>query len=247
MSAVQSPDLSPHIINGIYRVASHHVGMSLVGVVRNCFTRGKIRRGDYYFGRVHPLIQQHYAQLELDDQNTIDFEFTQTSLARDKMETADGSIFQKYSLAKDYKRVAKHLFIVVETASRRAAEKNLMAQISEAIAARATQPPQLGTTSTISNPFSDTHEVSSLADVDVGNLNQVEMSTFESEASGKAAVVLELHGRDGTTQEVSAQFPLAVVSGDRTDEAETRTVSSYDTTGCVLLGPHSDAGDDAGR
>ncbi|KAH9021442.1 hypothetical protein EDB84DRAFT_1512321 [Lactarius hengduanensis] len=244
MSTVQSPDLSPHIINGIYRVASHHVGMSLVGVVRNCFTRGKIRRGDYYFGRVHPLIQQHYAQLELDDQNTIDFEFTQTSLARDKMETADGSIFQKYSLAKDYKRVAKHLFIVVD---RRTCRKNLMAQISEAIAARATQPPPLGTISTISNPFSDTHEVSSLADVDVGNLNQVEMSTFESEASGKAAVVLELHGRDGTTQEVSVNFPLAVVSGNRTDEAETRTVSSYDTTGCVLLGPHSDAGDDAGR
>ncbi len=128
-----------------------------------------------------------------------------------------------------------------------------MAQISEALAARgtlahflscsksepnllATQPPPFGTTSTISNPFSDTHEVSSLADVDVGNLNQVEMSTFESEAGGsqfmislivlvtrlimppEAAVVLELHGRDGTTQEVSAKFPLAVVSGDRTDE-----------------------------
>ncbi|KAH9053385.1 hypothetical protein EDB87DRAFT_212977 [Lactarius vividus] len=218
MSAVQSPDLSPPIINGIYEVASHHVGKSLVGAVRNCFTHGKLRRGDYYFSRVQPLIQQHYATLEFDDQNAIDFEFTQTRLAREKMETADGSIFQKYSLAKDYKRVAKHLFIVVETASRRAAEKNLMAQISEAIAARATQPPPLGTVSTISNPFSDTHEVSSLADVDVGNLNQVEMSTFESEASGKAAVVLELHGRDGTTQEVSAQFPLAVVSGNRTDE-----------------------------
>lgn len=62
--------------------------------------------------------------------------------------------------------------------------------------------------------------MSSLADVDVGNLNQVEMSTFESEASGKATVVLELHGRDGTTQEVSANFPLAVVSGNRTDEGE---------------------------
>ncbi len=77
MSAVQSPDYSPPIINGIYEVASHHVGKSLVDVVRDCFTRGKIRRGDYYFGRVHPMIQQHYARLELDDQNTIDFEFTQ--------------------------------------------------------------------------------------------------------------------------------------------------------------------------
>jgi len=72
--------------------------------------------------------------------------------------------------------------------------------------------------------------------VDVGNLNQVEMSIFESGATGgqlmisvvvlvtrlimspEAAVVLELHGRDGTTQEVAATISLAVASGDRTNE-----------------------------
>ncbi|KAI9444376.1 hypothetical protein BJY52DRAFT_1420819 [Lactarius psammicola] len=231
--AVQSPDCSPPIINSIYEVASHHVGKSLVDAIRNSFTRGKIRRGNYYFVSFGNLIWgKALTEAGLD----------RTSLARDKMESADGSIFQKYSLAKDYKRVAKHLFIVVETASRRAAEKNLMAQISEALAARASQqPPPIGTTSTISNPFSDSHEVSSLADVDVGNLNQVEMSTFQSEARGDAAVVLELHGRDGTTQEVSAKFPLAVV----TDEDETGSVSSFDTTGHGLYG--SEASDDAGR
>ena len=40
------------------------------------------------------------------------------------------------------------------------------------------------TTSTHSNPFSDTHEVSTLTDVDISDLNQVEMSTFQSEATG---------------------------------------------------------------
>lgn len=93
------------------------------------------------------------------------------------------------------------------------------------------QPPPIGTTSTHSNPFSDSHEASSLADVDVGNLNQVEMSIFESETTGgqfkivvvmtilikstEAAVVLGLHGWDGSIQEVAATIPLAI-SGDRT-------------------------------
>lgn len=36
--------------------------------------------------------------------------------------------------------------------------------------------------------------------------------------SPEAAVIIDLHGRDGTTQEVVATFPLEVVSGDRTDE-----------------------------
>lgn len=164
------------------------------------------------------------------------------------MESADSSIFKRHSLAKDYKRVAKHLFIIVETASRRAAAKNLKAQVSEAIAARATQPPPFGTASTLTNPFSDSHEASSLADVDVGNLNHVEMSTFHSEAGGEATVVLELHGRDGTTQEVAATIPLAAISGDRTnEEAETATVHSYDTANHGLYGPPSEAGGDLGR
>lgn len=77
MSTAQFPDFSPPIVNGIYEVASHHVGKSIVDLVRNCFTSGKIRRGHYYYGRVHPLIQQHYTRLEPDEQNHIDFEVTQ--------------------------------------------------------------------------------------------------------------------------------------------------------------------------
>jgi hypothetical protein len=155
------------------------------------------------------------------------------------MESAHG--FRKYLKAKEYEEVARYLFIIVETASRRAADQNVMAQISVAIAERGPQPPPVGTTSTLSNPFSDSHATTSLTDVDVGNLNQVEMSIFQSRATGEAATVLGLHGRDGTTQEVAATIPLPVVSGNRTCErAETGTVSSYE------LYSHSEAGDDAG-
>ncbi|KAF8270728.1 hypothetical protein EI94DRAFT_1698599 [Lactarius quietus] len=137
---------------------------------------------------------------------------TNTKGARERMESARG--FRKYFKAKEYEEVARVLFIIVETASRRAADQNLMAQISEAIAERATQPPPLGTTSTHSNPFSDSHETSSLTDVDVGNLNQVEMSIFESDATGEAAIVLGLHNRDGTIQEVGGTIPFAAISGE---------------------------------
>ncbi|KAH9054579.1 hypothetical protein EDB83DRAFT_1126578 [Lactarius deliciosus] len=174
---------------------------------------------------------------------------TNSKGARERMENAHG--FRKFLKAKEYEEVAKHLFIIVETASRRVADQNLMAQISEAISGRGpgrgTPPPPpgppppslplaIGTTSTLSNPFSDSHEEPSAADVDVGNLNQVEMSIFESGATGgqfmisvvvlvtsliispEAAIVLELHGRDGTTQEVAATIPLAIVSDDEMGE-----------------------------
>ncbi|KAF8263960.1 hypothetical protein EI94DRAFT_1739625 [Lactarius quietus] len=234
MSTAQIPDFAPPLINGIYEVASHHVGKSVVDVLRECFTTsGKLRRGDYYYDRVHPMIQQHYKQLDTDDQNMIDFEVTQTSLAKEKMNQAEGSIFRKFSLAKDYQRVAKHLFIIVETASRRAAERHLMAQIAEARAARATQPPAFGTSSTHSDPFSDSHETSSLGDVDVGNLDRVEMSIFES-TTGGAAFVLDAQNRDGTAQEFASTFP-GVPGGWRNEWADTATLSSLDSREPLVL------------
>ncbi len=36
--------------------------------------------------------------------------------------------------------------------------------------------------------------------------------------SPEAAAVLELHGRDGTIQEVVATFPLEVKAGDKADQ-----------------------------
>jgi hypothetical protein len=110
--------------------------------------------------------------------------------------------------------------------------------LTQSPAPESTQPPAFGTTSTYSNPFSDSHETSSMADVDVDNLDRVEMSIFQSEATGgqliipvvalvmsltmspEAAVVLGLHGRDGSTQEVAGTIPFAIGSdsSDRTDE-----------------------------
>lgn len=96
-------------------------------------------------------------------------------------------------------------------------------------------PPPIGITSTLSNPFTDSHEVTSLADVDIGNLSEVEMSVFQSEAAGgqfvisivvsvmslivspEAAVIFDLHGRDASTQQVVATFTPQFVEGDGID------------------------------
>ena len=118
----------------------------------------------------------------------------------------------------------------------------------QSLAPESTQP-AFGTHSTISNPFSDSHEASSLADVDVGNLEQVEMTVFESAAGGQliipvvavmisltmsleAAVVLGLHGRDGSTQEVAGMIPF-VAGSDSGDSAGDSTDSHAAVTNSI--------------
>lgn len=111
----------------------------------------------------------------------------------------------------------------------------------------------VGIASTVSNPFSDSHEAPSLAGVNFDNLNQVEMSIFESETergqfmesavvsvmsltkSPEAAFVVGLRDRDGSTQEVAATIPFAVGSdsGDsRVDSSRTGKTLSLDKLFC---------------
>lgn len=60
------------VVDGIYEVASHHVGKTLVEIIGdNLFTGGKIRRAEYYMNRSRNLLHQHFAHLPLDDQQTI--------------------------------------------------------------------------------------------------------------------------------------------------------------------------------
>jgi hypothetical protein len=100
-------------------------------------------------------------------------------------------------------------------------------------------------TSSPRNPFTDSHAISSLTDVTVGDLDAVEMSTYQSEDNSgrfmdflssnkyadcrsEGAVVMDLHGRDASTTSIVATFPTEVFSGDRTDrEGETLTMSQH--------------------
>jgi hypothetical protein len=75
MSTPQPQDYSPPFISGAYEVASYHVGKGLVDVIRNSFTGGKIRTGNYFLNRARPLIQQYYSVLPNEDQDLIDTRF----------------------------------------------------------------------------------------------------------------------------------------------------------------------------
>jgi hypothetical protein len=75
MSTAMFPDLSPPIVNGVHTAASHHARKGLLNIIRDSFTGGKIRSGDYYFSRTRTMIREHYPGLPLRDQNTIHYEF----------------------------------------------------------------------------------------------------------------------------------------------------------------------------
>ncbi|KAH9033886.1 hypothetical protein EDB85DRAFT_1041370 [Lactarius pseudohatsudake] len=112
MSAVQHSDYRHHII---YDVASYHVGKSLVDVARNSLTGGKIRSGDHHLDRSRPLIHQFYAGLPNNERNAVHNGYQKAVSARERIESAHG--FRKIFMAKEYEEVAKHLFIIVDTAS----------------------------------------------------------------------------------------------------------------------------------
>ena len=104
----------------------------------------------------------------------------------------------------------------------------VLKDLTQSPATESAEPPQFETTSAISNPSSSSHETYSLADVDVGSLYHIEMSIFKPESTGgqliipvvvlvmsltmslEAAIVLWLHGRDGSTREVVGMISYAV-------------------------------------
>lgn len=241
----------PLIVNGLYEVAGHHVGKTLIDNIRNSLLMGgKIRRAEYYMDRSRTLLQHYFPHLPLGDQENIRDRFFLTTEVKERLESDKDSGLRKYLLAGDYKRESKAMFKIIQIASQRAVDGNLMDQILEAVGGGAHLPsPPTGTTTVPHNPFTDSHAVSTLTSVDVHNLDSVEMETYRSAATGEAAVFLGLHGRDATFQEVVATIPHEVISGNKSDgEADTATISSFDTVNHGIYGPPaSEAGDNVDR
>lgn len=95
------------------------------------------------------------------------------------------------------------------------------------------------------NPFTDSHAISTLTNVTVNDLQQVEMSTYATGDTGgrfwiffpttrhadygaEGAVVLELVNQDQSVQHLVATFPTEVFSGDRTDRGgKSSTISNH--------------------
>jgi len=222
--------------DGFCEIASHHVGKTLIkSIADNLLMGGTIRRAEYYMGRSRSLLQHFFAHLPLEDQENIRDQFLSTTEIKERLESGKDSGFRKYLLARDYKRESKAMFKIIQVASQRSVDGNLMDQILGGGRGGGggvpPQPPD-GTTTVpqASNPFTDPHVASTLASINVHNLDSIELETYRSPTTGDAAIVLGLHNRDGTTQEVAGTIPFAAISGERSDErVETATISSVDS------------------
>jgi hypothetical protein len=228
-----SHDTSPQLVTGIYEVSDVFLGRGLVDSIKDSFPSGRKRRGDFNMNRSRNLLQQHLQKLPLSDQHFIREKFDEAREAKAKL--ARCSRFQKLFKALEYEKISKYTFQIIEDASQRAIDNGLMAQISEAMGEGA------GSTTTTRNPFTDSHAISTLTDIDVRNLDRVEMETYRSKATGEAAVVLDLHSRDASTHQVVATFSPEVIVGDEMHRVgDLASIYSGE-----LYGPHSEAGDDA--
>ena len=66
-----SPDIAPQIVGGFYEVSGVFLGWGIVAGIKNSFTSGRIRRGDFDMNRSRNLLQRHLRQLPLGEQNFI--------------------------------------------------------------------------------------------------------------------------------------------------------------------------------
>lgn len=182
MSNTFSQNYAPGFVGGV-------IGRSLIDSLRRRFTSSSlVQRGDYFMDQSRRLLQHHLQLIELHDQGIIHRNYERSRKANQGLVSHDGSKFQKFLKARKYKRVSKETYTIVKDASDRAINNRLMNQIAEATRPPG-PPPESGSgidpeTCTVrSNLFSDSHAISMLSEVNVNDLNRVEMSTYQEEAT----------------------------------------------------------------
>ncbi|KAI0294569.1 hypothetical protein BC826DRAFT_1175352 [Russula brevipes] len=257
MADNSSETYGTEIAEGVADVASHVLGRKIIDSLRNNFTSvGKMRRGDFYMNQSREMLQMHMQLLDLDEQAAIRRKYIKAMEVKGRLEDSSDSGFQRFRLAMQYRRLSRDTFMVIERASNRAVDDNLMHQIDEAIHETGNPPSAPGALQSIPrNPFTDSHAVSTLSDVAIGDLGQVELETYQSEVTGagpEGAAVFRFHRHDASTQHLVATFPPTVFSGDNTDrgrdahacstatnliywQVETNTISSVNASG--IFGP----------
>jgi len=111
--------------------------------------------------------------------------------------------------ARDYKRRSRDFFVVVKEASDRGIDDSLLSQIRRATRSDGLDPP--------ANPFDDP-PAPPLSRSSVDTIEEVELTTYESEHTGDVAVTMTLRGQGEITQDVIATFPSEVFEVDVTDQ-----------------------------
>ncbi|KAH9973634.1 hypothetical protein BJV74DRAFT_864166 [Russula compacta] len=202
-----SQTYAPEIVEGTAHVAGYLLGRSLVDGIRSIFnTGGHVDKGDSYMDQSRDLLERHLQLLNLKQQNRI---LKNISSVKEDLEDPSGSVIKRHLAARKYRRWSKKTYKVIKRASDRARDDP----------------------STLTDPFSDSHAMSMLTDVAVNDLDQVEMSTYQSEDTRDAAIVWNLHNRDASTQHLVATVSTEVFSGDRTDSEAPAALSLHKEDG----------------
>jgi len=229
MSDIPFQTYAPELIESVVEVAGDFIGKSLMDSLRKSFSSSNQEQGgDYFMDQSRVLLQNHLQMIQLQQQIIIHRKYQKLRKVKQRLDSHDGSRFQKLLKARKYRRVSRETYKIIKNASDRARDDHLMSQISEATrqpGSGSGSGPETGTVG--SNPFSDSHAISTVSEVSVNDLSRVEMSTYQEEATGEAAVVLDLVAEDESVQHIVATFSTEAFSEDSTDSSAPAALSLH--------------------
>jgi hypothetical protein len=205
-------------IDGIVDVTSPFIARNIIdGLRRRLTVSSQMKEGDYFMDQSRILLRRHLQLIEVREQVLIRQNIDVVRNIKNGLVNFTGSRLEKFREARKYRRLSKMTYRIVKTASERGIDGHLMGQIAEAVQ-------QHGGDGSGSGP--DT-VLSTLTDVAVGDLDRVEMSTYQDGDTGEAAVVLDVIAQDESVQHIVATFPTGVFSGVRTERGgEMSTMSN---------------------
>jgi len=204
--------------------------------------------GDDFMDQCRDLLQRHLNLIELHTQGMIREKIIDVRRIRDELENHSGHNFRKLLKAREYRRLSRRTFKIIKRVSDRAVEDSLLAQIVGATQGPGVAPEgqggpgggggggpgnNLGTATTHSDPFSDSHARSTLTDIHIDDFDEMELSTFGNEDRSEGATVIDLIRRGAPTQHIVGTFTTDVFSGDRTGR---------EALGAAALSIHRDDG-----
>lgn len=214
MSDSSPTDYGAELAGGVFEVASQFINQKIVEAIRKNFSGdGKKQRGDFYMDQSRELLQMHFQEIQRKDKQHILRMFTRVRDVQLKMDDANMSGVQRFFKTMDYKRLSKLTYKIVVKASNRGLDDNIMHQMADDIGetvdpqaqAQSTSNNLQSTQTAASDPFADSHRAESvLSEVDTSNVSQVDVETYQSEATGDRAVLFGLHRQDASTEHLLA-------------------------------------------
>lgn len=229
MSDGSPADYGAELVGGVLEVASQFINQKIVETIRKNFTRdGKRQRGDFYMSQSRELFQTHFQKIRRKDKRHISRMFKRVNEVQQKMDNANISEIQRFFNTMDYKRLSKQTYMIVVKASNEGLNSNFIHQIANDIGK--TVDPQAqsasnnfqSTQTTASHSFAGSHEVESvLAEVNTSGVKQMDVETYESEATGDTAVLFGLHRQNESTEHLLAASSYSAFSYNSTDTVDT--------------------------